>query len=192
MVLIKPMLFPRASDRDKMSRFCKGRLLAYLPDEPGCVETCVPGDVERYHTWVPQLAAKFPWLREDAPALERFLRKGGGELDDASSEDPETATGFEAPEEAGDQWASWFRAQQTALGGAAEDERLGLFGDDFDWVAEGAAKYSREDLRRAATFAGERAEDAAGRARVRTFRGSAPFAALAERQREFVRWGSSA
>ena len=34
-VVVKPMLFPHASDREKMSRFRKGRLLAYLPDEPG-------------------------------------------------------------------------------------------------------------------------------------------------------------
>ena len=161
-VLIKPMLFPHASDRDKMSRFCKGRLLAYLPDEPGCVDTCVPGDVERYHGWLARLSAKFPWLREDAPALERFLRAGGGEFEDASSEDSETATGCEAPEGAGDQWASWFRAQQTAVGGAAEDERLELFGGDFDWGAESASKYSHEDLRRATTSVREKVEGATG------------------------------
>ena len=101
-VVIKPLLFPRASDRGKMSRFCKGRLLAYLPDEPGCVDTCEAGDVERYYALAPHLATKFPWLRDDVPKLERFLKAAGGDCESESSQESETASGRDAPEDAGD------------------------------------------------------------------------------------------
>ena len=188
-VVIKPLLFPHASDRGKMSRFCKGRLLAYLPDEPGCVDACEAGDVERYYALAPHLATKFPWLRDDVPKLERFLKAAGGDCGSESSQESETASGRDAPEDAGDRWAAWFRAQQEALGDAAEDGCLELFGDDFDWVAESASKYSCEDLRRAAAFVKEQVEGAAGQARTRTFAGAVPFAALTERQKDFVRWG---